>query len=428
MKRRVLSLCLAVSALLLSSQPLSAKTENKMPKAAIVFVHGLGGWGEGTFLDAVWPHWGMGAGSIKNYLESLGYEAHAASVGPISSAWDRACELYAHITGTRTDYGAAHSKAHGHARYGTDYSQALVPDWGADKKLHLIGHSFGGATVRLFVQLCAAGDAAEKKATKAADLSPLFKGGLSKYIISVTTLAAPHNGAKSGSRDMDAVAQTGGGDKSSGLNLSGMFGQMVSIGAYFPLATRIYPFRLEQFGLAPGAAWTNGFSSVAKAGTAFMASGDTAYTDLSVDGAAALNKRIRLQKGIYYFSWASQTTKADKDGNQVPTSAVSAIFQAGSAMTGRKSAAYRTKGGILIDDSWLANDGMVSVVSARYPFTEAHTDYNPKNIKKGIWNCMPLLDKYDHADFCGGPMRLFGAKDIKPFFAEIAEMLSKLPA
>lgn len=39
-----------------------------------------------------------------------------ASVGPLSSAHDRACELAAQIKGTRVDYGAAHAKREGHAR------------------------------------------------------------------------------------------------------------------------------------------------------------------------------------------------------------------------------------------------------------------------------------------------------------------------
>jgi len=35
--------------------------------------------------------------------------AYAASVAPNGSAWDRACELYAQLSGTRVDYGKAHT-------------------------------------------------------------------------------------------------------------------------------------------------------------------------------------------------------------------------------------------------------------------------------------------------------------------------------
>ena len=79
-----------------------------------VFVHGLGGWGDYDTANDVAPYWGMTTGSLLAYLESEGYDCYAASVGPISSAWDRACELYAQLTGTTVDYGAAHAAAHNH--------------------------------------------------------------------------------------------------------------------------------------------------------------------------------------------------------------------------------------------------------------------------------------------------------------------------
>ncbi len=50
--------------------------------------------------------WGMTTGSLTSYLNSLGYETYSATVGPISSAWDRACELYAQLTGTTVDFTA----------------------------------------------------------------------------------------------------------------------------------------------------------------------------------------------------------------------------------------------------------------------------------------------------------------------------------
>lgn len=80
-----------------------------------MFVHGLMGWGQRAGINAMLPYWGMTTGSLTSYLNSLGYETYSATVGPISSAWDRACELYAQLTGTTVDYGAAHAAAHDHA-------------------------------------------------------------------------------------------------------------------------------------------------------------------------------------------------------------------------------------------------------------------------------------------------------------------------
>ena len=54
--------------------------------------------------------WGMTGGDTIIYLNNQGYESYSASVDPAGSAWDRACELYAELYGTRVDYGEAHSR------------------------------------------------------------------------------------------------------------------------------------------------------------------------------------------------------------------------------------------------------------------------------------------------------------------------------
>ena len=64
-----------------------------------VFVHGLLGWGARDALYRAVPYWGLAAGDVLGYLNACGYDCRAASVGIISSAWDRACELYAELTG-----------------------------------------------------------------------------------------------------------------------------------------------------------------------------------------------------------------------------------------------------------------------------------------------------------------------------------------
>ncbi len=65
-----------------------------------------------------------------------------------------------------------------------------------DKKINLVGHSFGGATIRLFLDILADGSAEEQAAAKAAgtEVSPFFQGGKADWVYSLTTLAAPHNG------------------------------------------------------------------------------------------------------------------------------------------------------------------------------------------------------------------------------------------
>lgn len=125
---------------------------------ANVFVHGLAGWGSYTWYNDFLPYWGMFGGDLMQYLNARGFECYSATVDPTGSAWDRACELYAQLTGTVTDYGEEHSKRCRHDRYGEDYSSdPLIDEWSAEDKINLLGHSFGGATVRLLAELMANG-------------------------------------------------------------------------------------------------------------------------------------------------------------------------------------------------------------------------------------------------------------------------------
>ena len=161
---------------------------------ANVFVHGLAGWGSYTWYNDFLPYWGMFGGDLMQYLNARGFECYSASVDPTGSAWDRACELYAQLTGTVTDYGEEHSKRCRHDRYGEDYSSdPLIDEWSAEDKINLLGHSFGGVTVRLLAELMANGSEAEREAS-GSDVSDLFTGGKADWIYSVTALAAPHNG------------------------------------------------------------------------------------------------------------------------------------------------------------------------------------------------------------------------------------------
>ena len=95
-----------------------AEKANNYP---FILVHGLGGWGQYDAATETYPYWGAGAGMSEGdgdfvkFLRDNGYDAYAVSVGPVNSAWDRACEIYAQLTGTVVDYGEAHSKAHNQA-------------------------------------------------------------------------------------------------------------------------------------------------------------------------------------------------------------------------------------------------------------------------------------------------------------------------
>ena len=184
----LLALVMAGSLLLLPAAAADTQ-QSGAERYPTIYVHGLMGWGEHDQIYAVTPYWGL-TSDLMPYLTGKGYESYAASVGPLSSAWDRACELYAQLTGTTVDYGAAHAAEYGHARYGVTYDKPLFEGWSADKKINLVGHSFGGATIRLFLDILADGSAEEQAAAKAAgtEVSPFFQGGKADWVYSLTTL------------------------------------------------------------------------------------------------------------------------------------------------------------------------------------------------------------------------------------------------
>ena len=84
----------------------------------IVLVHGVMGYGRDEMFG--FKCWG-GFVDLQEELRKAGHQTFTAAVGPISSNWDRACELYACIKGGRVDYGEAHARKFGHDRYGRSY-------------------------------------------------------------------------------------------------------------------------------------------------------------------------------------------------------------------------------------------------------------------------------------------------------------------
>lgn len=380
-----------------------------------ILVHGLGGWGEGDGVNDTVQYWGATSMNLVKYLNEQGYEVHAPSVGPVSSTWDRTCELYAQLTGTTVDYGEAHSKAHNHERFGREYTEPLVAQWGEKInggqriKVNLIGHSFGGATVRLLASLLAYGSEEEKAATEG-EISPLFEGGKGDWVYSVTALCAPHNGS-SLTEVLDSVGGLVGIKDTTDMLATLCFG----VAGITATADGIYDFKLEQFGITE-----TDFNSAIDAVTA--SGNDHAAYDLTPDGAAELNKTIKINPDAYYFSYSYSTTK---EGSllrgQVPdTSTLPILYPFALAMGSFKGT---TDGGISIDETWQENDGLVSVVSARFPFGDEYVEM-PLNasqsgeefeIQRGIWNVAPTKEG-DHGKVIG----LNSGEEVpKTFFTEL---------
>ncbi|PWZ67375.1 lipase-like domain-containing protein, partial [Staphylococcus pseudintermedius] len=97
-------------------------------------------------------------------------------ISAFGSNYDRAVELYYYIKGGTVDYGAAHAAKYGHSRYGKTY-EGVYKDWKPGKKIHLVGHSMGGQTIRQLAEYLRNGGPGESAYQKkhGGHISPVFK-------------------------------------------------------------------------------------------------------------------------------------------------------------------------------------------------------------------------------------------------------------
>ena len=350
----------------------------------IVFVHGMFGWGQNEGINKKAPYWGATTGSLTDYLSDLGVECYAASVGPMSSAWDQACELYAQLTGTTVDYGEVHSKKYGHKRYGRTYDKPLFDGWSAEKKIHLIGHSFGGNAIRMLTHLLAHG-APEEVEASINDVSPLFIGGKEDLVCSVSAICSPLNGTQAyESAEKHRLLSP---LKFLAYNYAGIFGRL-------PFGHRFADFHLEQFGLTDTPDCKDREPFVKSVKALFKTNDCIAY-DMTDNGAAVMNGRIRISPSVYYFSYPFNAVDMF---NNKPSNTDFIFMKATSALMlhDNKKSGKATVG----------NDGLVDIDSAKYPKTEPFLELeNSSELKAGIWNVMPVSIG-DH----GTPIGLFADK------------------
>lgn len=376
----------------------AAEKGNNYP---FILVHGLGGWGQYDAATETYPYWGGGAGMSEgneNFVEFLGengYEAYAVSVGPVNSAWDRVCEIYAQLTGTVVDYGEAHSKAHNHARYGRSFEgQPLMGRiWSPDEPLNLIGHSFGGPASRLFASLMAFGDEDEIAATGEAT-SPLFKGGHADAVHSVITLSGCHNGSQIANLIVDPIVP---------LFLIAVMVNLMCTFSDEPMGFNS-DLGLAHFGLSPDEG-TGKVPFDIRNIINFMKAKDNAGVDLTVGGSQKLNEKIKMNPNTYYYSVSGTVTEENEEGKQVQTHGVTKIFTVTTWLLTKSQGL--TIDGILMDKDWANNDGMVPLKSALYPIDESDNAFSyeealSKNeIKPGSWYYLEPIYGMDHGDYCG---------------------------
>lgn len=430
-----------------------ASAEPAYAKYPTVCIHGFLGWASEDYVDAIMPYWGMANGDMIAYMNSLGANAVAANVGPLSSCWDRCCELYAQLTGTRTDYGQAHCSrvisefknvgcTCGHERYGRDYTgRPIIDNWGPickngkvtgwyDNKINLVGHSFGGPTSAYFLYLLAEGNQAERDWAKQQAAknggdwhdycSPLFWGDYEgeNLVCSIVSLA----GVLNGTTFIDTC-------DSSAICVTTLMDLMANAIGGTPF-NGVYDFQLEQFGITksnnPDYSYTLDFIRSAK----FLDGYDNALYDLSIAGCNKLKLGWECYDNVYYYAYAGNTTFEEPvSGDQLPTGKTWFMFVPFAQRMGYYTNSNEVVTDIygnkycVIDKEWLPNDGMVNTKTASYVFGCPHKNWDGV-AQPGMWMTMPLRG-YDHMDFCGGLFDITNpASETKAFFKEVLDMIS----
>lgn len=373
----VFSLLSSTGASAVSSDPPVPPPGPPRNDCPVILVHGILGYGQDQRLPV--SAWG-GARDYRKILSEEGWRIFSATMGPVSSNWDRACELFAYIKGGRTDYGAAHSARCGHERYGRVYP-GVHPSWGAGDKVHLLCHSMGGQTARLLVRLLEEG-APEELAAAPGDASPLFTGGR-PWVLGLVTLCSPHDG--------------------SSLSLVADYGSPAArktICAVIAAASPAYDAGLAHRGLDR----REGESVLAYAARlekdiSWYLGDDACYFDLTPAGAARLNGSVRAMPDVYYFSWAASCTY-ELEALHLPRVDMQPLLAVSALSMGGFSG---SDGPWAVGDAWRENDGTVNTVSMDGPklnSTDRILAFTGIPVR-GAWNHMGKLEGTDHVDLLG---------------------------
>jgi triacylglycerol lipase len=350
-----------------SLAPSTTSADNTYP---IVLVHGFSGWGRDELLG--FKYWGGLQGDFQEELQALGYTVYTAVVGPFSSNWDRACELYAQIKGGQVDYGAKHSAKFGHLRYGRNFT-GLYPAWGevdsdgSTNKVHLVGHSMGGQTIRMLAQLLEKGTTGAPVQEDASS-HLLFEGGHS-WVHSITTVSTPNQGtllANGISTIGDTVVAL----------LASVFGV---VGIAGDESTLLYDAKMDQWGISAkandetlSAYLTRVFSS------SIFTPGfkDVCLWSLSTSGATEENAWVATLPDVYYYSYATIDTYSTYDWllRKISLPNILTMLLPLDVISVFLGSRYGPNNGFSTD--WQPNDGVVNTMSMLYDSTGKAVSYS----------------------------------------------------
>ncbi len=360
-----------------------------------ILVHGFAGWGEDDALSKVFNYWGIGSANLIKYLRGKGYEVYYPSLGPFCSAWDRACEIYAFIFGGTVDYGKVHSEKFNHKRFGRHY-EGVLKDLGtneAHKKFNIYGHSFGGPTVKAFVELMNNGCQEEIDGTPAEELSDFFKGGKAHLIHTATTLSGVNNGTI---LDQFFTEKT--------MDIAAKAVLLPTYALGYSKFNWIFDLGQQQFGLgrypeenragvvSEKPPFEEGFQKYVGSQL------DRSNWEMDIRWCKWMNEQQGVAENIYYFAERADGTHIGEDGFAHPNTHFPISYFTG-IFCGKKQPIRET--GYEYGPEWYPNDGFVPVIGQSAPLNQPsiEADINTE-FKPGIWYNMPIVDG-DHLVWMG---------------------------
>ena len=374
-----------------------------MNNCPIILVPGLLGWGPDALLGL--PYWGV-AERLPTTLEK-----YVATLGPVSSSHDRACELAFQIKGGRVDFGTAHSAAEGHAQFGRTYTKPFYPQWSAKHPVHLVGHSMGGPTIWLLQHLLA--------------IDFFGWGSNANWVKSLTSLSGVLNGS--------TATYFFGADERSGLLRDLSIGRFLSsvIELHVRLAgdffDRVYDFQLDQWGIDTGIPLDRLMIKLEQS-PMFRGMDNGAYS-LTIQALLEQNRVCATNPQTHYFSYATEQSSAGFFGDyHYPEFRMNPFLFPTSLYMGRASYALPFYPGFRASD-WWHNDGLVSVYSQLFPrISGNHPDGGPivpeSQTLPGRWY-HEIINSTDHGDIVLLPEpHQIGSQ--RRFYARLFERLANL--
>lgn len=374
----------------------------------VILCHGLFGWGPNEL--GGFPYWGMAA-SVKSPLPR-----YVASVGPISSAHDRACELAFQIRGGRVDYGEDHARAAGHDRFGRTYTPegAFHPDWSDRHPVHLVGHSMGAPTIWMLQHLLA---------------EDYFGwGSTANWVKSINAISGVLNGS--------TAAYFLGCNEETGLVEPDSVGDFLAravelnIRLTGDLFDRWYDFDLDHWGIGcnPEDRLEQQLRSIAT--TPMFRGKDNAAYSLTIQGLLEQNAVCQTNPETFYFSYATeQTFEGFLTGYHYPEPGMNPFAIPTSLYIGQKRFRRDFYPGFRSSD-WWHNDGLVPVYSQLFPRISGNHPSGGEigsrtQFRPGEWYHHVLNS--DHIDIVTmpGPAKI-GVQN--RFYRDLFERLAALPA